>query len=135
MKKCIVLLCTLLLFVPALTGCAEQKGKNSVAGKIYTYSGKPFSELESDEAFTITINDDGTYSYYESLLSSYIGNGKWSVADGVLTLSDDSRPEIVNYFKIDGEDLVFLEEGSTNFLYVKVKDGERFHGAMMSKDE
>lgn len=32
----------------------------------------------------------------------------------------------VNYFKVDGNDLVFLAENSSNFVYVKVADGERF---------
>ena len=135
MKKFVSILSVLMLFVLFITGCTEQERENSVAGKIYTYSGEAFSEFANDYTFSITINDDGTYSYYESLLSSYIGSGEWSVTDGVLTLSDDTGVEIVNYFLIDGDDIVFIEENSTNFIYVKVKDGERFHGAMISNDE
>lgn len=34
------------------------------------------------DAFTILIRKDGTFTYIESLLSSYIGYGNWSVKDG-----------------------------------------------------
>lgn len=138
MKKHIAIPFSFLLVVLCITGCAEkeevQDNKNSVAGKKYIYTGEPFSDIEDNYAFTITINDDGTYSYCESLLSSYLGLGKWSVNDYVLTLSDDTGVEIINYFLIDGEDLVFIEENSTNFIYVKVKDGERFHGTIMDEE-
>lgn len=33
----------------------------------------------------------------------------------------------MNHFRCDGNDLVFVEQDSNNFVYVKVKDGERFH--------
>ena len=135
MKRYFAILSALMLFVLFNTSCTEKESEKSVVGKIYTYSGEAFSELESDYAFTITINDDGTYSYYESLFSSYIGTGEWSVTDDVLTLSDDTGIEIINYFLIDGDDLVFIEENSTNFIYVKVKDGERFHGTAVSDDK
>lgn len=135
MKRYFAILSALMLFVLFITGCTEQKREKSVADKIYTYAGEAFSGIESDYAFTITINDDGTYSYYESLLSSYIGTGEWSVSAEVLTLSDDTGVEIINYFLIDGDDLVFIEENSANFIYVKVKDGERFHGTAISDDK
>jgi hypothetical protein len=36
---------------------------------------------------------------------------------------------LVNHFKFIGENLVFVEQNSSNFVYVKVKDGERFYRA------
>ncbi len=133
-KYIVVLLCILILFVLSGIGCAEKESGSSVSGKKYIYSGEHLSGLENDNDFTITINDDGTYSYNESSISSYIGHGKWSVNDDLLTLSDDTGVEIINYFIIDGEDLVFTEENSTNFIYVKVKDKERFHGTIVDND-
>lgn len=82
-------------------------------------------------AFAIHINDDGTFTYYEGILSSHIGMGRWVLNDDILVLSEDSESTkcaFVNRFKVDGNDLVFLSEGSSNFLYVKVGDGERFTG-------
>ena len=33
---------------------------------------------------------------------------------------------MINHFILDGNDLVFIEEDSTNFIYVKVKNGDEF---------
>ena len=134
MKKHAAVLSVLMLSILFTAGCAGQGSKTSVAGKRYTYSGEPFSKLEDGYDFTITIDDDGTYTYYESLLSSYLGHGEWSVADNVVKLADDTGVEITNYFLIDGDDLVFIEEDSTNFIYVKVEDGERFYGTVIDED-
>ena len=103
-------------------------GMESIAGKTYVYSGDSYSGFEDDH-FTITIHQDGTFTYYESMLSSYHGTGTCTVRDGVLALSDDTGggKERINHFKIDGDDLVFIEENSSNFIYVKVKDGQRFY--------
>lgn len=38
------------------------------------------------------------------------------------------RNYTVNYFKIDGDDLLFVAENSSGFLLVDVSDGERFIG-------
>ena len=98
----------------------NSKSKNDVANKIYTYTGEGFGG-----DFTITINDDGTASFYEGYLSSYIGEGTWSAQDDILLLNDNT---FKNKFKIHGDELEFIEEGSMNFPYVKVKDGDRFVG-------
>jgi len=118
------LLCTMIL-----QGCGNSKNERTVAGKTYTYTGESFSDMENDN-FVITINEDGTFTYCESMLSSYIGIGEWSVEDGILTLSDDEKMgyPLVNHFLIDGEDIVFVEKDSSNFIYIEVKDGERFTG-------
>lgn len=110
----------------------EQSGdsiaaREMVAGKTFIYTGETFSKIEND-TFRITINEDGTFLYTESLLSSYLGYGNWEIQDGILVLKDDELIGYAfqNFFRIDGEELVFIEEGSSNFIYVKVKDGERF---------
>lgn len=101
--------------------------KEMVAGKTFVYTGETFSKMENDP-FKITINEDGTFSYSESWFSSYLGYGTWEIQDGILILKDweQSSFSIQNSFRIDGEELVFMEEGSSNFIYVKVQDGERF---------
>lgn len=133
-QKGLRMICIFFTFMAILfaAGCAEPENGNTVAGRIYTYTGESSSKIEND-TFTITIHEDGTYSYYESLFSSYIGYGRWSVKNGILTLLDDTGVPISNHFLIDGKDLVFVEKYSTNFSYTKVKDGERFHGVIMDK--
>lgn len=93
-------------------------------GKTYVYEKEGFPDT-----FAITLYEDGTFTYYEGMFSSYIGNGTWEQDGGIITLTDDelSAMSLVNRFRIDGEDLVFVAAGSSNFIYVKVKDGERFH--------
>ena len=97
---------------------------NAVAGKTYLYEGEGFMGN-----FTITLYNDGTFTYYEGMASSYIGIGSWEQNGDSIILTDDGHGGygLVNHFRCDGNDLVFVEQDSNNFVYVKVKDGERFH--------
>ena len=76
--------------------------------------------------FTIMLNDDGTYMYYVGALSSYIGSGRWSLQEGKVVLTETSGYDNVFSFAIKGDDLVFIKEGSSEFMYVTVEDGDRF---------
>ena len=84
----------------------------------YVYDGEGFGG-----AFTITISDNGSFTFYEGFLSSYIGHGKWQIKHKILTISDGT---FTNKFEMRGKEIVFVEEGSTNFMYVKLKDGDKF---------
>lgn len=97
---------------------------NSVAGKTYLYENKG---IMGD--FTISFYKDGTFSYSEGMASSYIGFGKWEQSESIITMRDDENKgySFVNHFRIDGDDIVYIEENSSGFLYVEVKAGERFH--------
>lgn len=79
--------------------------------------------------FAITLYEDGTFSYCEGVASSYLGMGFWFQEGDTITLADDDKMgyALVNHFTFDGDDLVFIEEDSSNFIYIKVKNGERFH--------
>ena len=116
-KFCTLVTAVFLLFA----GCAVQGA--DVAGKIYMYE-----KTGCGGAFSIYIDADGTFSYYEGPLSSYIGNGNWKLDGGTLILQEtiSSRASQVNYFVVDGSDLLYQAEPSSNFLYVTVSDGERF---------
>ena len=97
---------------------------NAVAGKTYLYEGEGIMG-----SFTITLYNDGTFTYYEGMASSYIGIGSWEQDGDTITLTDDGHGGygLVNHFKLDGDDLVFVDKDSANFVYVKVQDGEKFH--------
>ena len=73
--------------------------------------------------FTIHIDKDGTFSYSEGIASSYLGYGNWSVEDNILTITDDM---FTNRFEIEEGKLIWREEGSDNFTYIKLTDGEEF---------
>ena len=81
--------------------------------------------------FTITLMADGRYSYYETPISSYLGYGKYTIsADGLLTMNESEEMSgmkgVKNYFHFEGDRIRFIEKGSTNFMYVHVRDGEEF---------
>ncbi len=108
----------------SMTACGRSEDiQDVIANKTFVYEKEGFGGK-----FTIKINDDGRFSYYEGGFSSYIGIGSWVLEDDILILSDDDDMgyPFVNRFKVKDGDLVFISQDSSNFLYVKVADGERF---------
>ena len=120
MKKllCVSLILTLAIF--SLFSCSEAKNPNAPVGS-YIFDGEGFGG-----DFQITVSSDGSFSYYEGMLSSYLATGEWSFEDGILCL-EDKHYDFVNYFEVDDDKLYFIEEGSTNFLYIKLSDGAEFN--------
>lgn len=123
MKK--IIACALIIAcLFSMAACVRSEDiQNIIVNKTFVYEKEGFGS-----AFTISINGDGTFSYYEGGFSSYIGTGKWVLEDDILTLSDDDEIgyPLVNRFKVKDGELIFIAEDSTNFLYIKVADGERF---------
>ena len=120
MKKVFLIAICLLLAI-CLIGCEEEETISNVSetnGKIYTYVGEGFGG-----DFTIQINDDGSAIFYEGYLSSHMGVGNWTMENDILTVSDGT---FTNRFKVNGNELDFIEEGSTNFLFIKLKSGDKF---------
>ena len=110
----------MLVFVLTSVGCGNQSVQPSdIADKTYVYEKDGFGGYS-----TITFNSDGSFQYYEGLLSSYIGKGSWELEGNTLTLSDDRNA--INYFTVENGKLVFQEKDSSNFLYVTVSDRENF---------
>lgn len=126
MKKMLLCVCTVALLF-TMTACNRQEqpeeslSPKHIAGKTFVYE----KEGVGGE-FAIQLYIDGTFSYSEGMLSSHIGMGKWTLEEGVLTLTDSGVSGRVNHFYVIGNDLIYLSEGSTNFLYVNVADGEKF---------
>ena len=96
----------------------------SVRGKTFLYEGEGILG-----SFTITLYEDKTFTYYEGMASSYLGMGTWSQEGDVVTLTDDTQSGygLINHFRLEGNDLIFIEEDSANFIYVKVRNGDEFH--------
>jgi beta-lactamase regulating signal transducer with metallopeptidase domain len=98
-------------------------------GKLYLYTGNTDIASGGDLInFYISLEPDGTYTWYETPISSYIGMGTYSIEDGILVMHDDEQicTPRVNRFRIEGNSLYFMEEGSDNFLMVKLSDGDEF---------
>lgn len=93
----------------------------------FIYSGEGFGS-----EFRITLYDDGTFTSCEGALSSYIGIGTWTEENGVMVLNDTGMgPDspIINRFRVDGDQLNWIEAGSDNFIYVRLQDGAVFNRA------
>lgn len=114
-----------------LAGCSNSIQESDVAGKSYRYEKEGFGG-----DFSIQINTDGTFDYYEGALSSYIGVGTWELDGDTLRLKENEETgfPLVNYFTVKGDNLIFSAENSSNFLYVKVAEGEKF-SEMQPSDE
>lgn len=118
-KALIALLCALLIFA----GCGQRISEGDIADKTYVYEKGGFGG-----PFTVTLRGDGSFTYSEGLLSSYIGSGDWELDEDTLILRDTAVPgrsRSYSFLVEDGE-LVFVKDGSSSFDFIGVSDGERF---------
>ena len=99
---------------------SDREIKNMIGGNSYVWEKEGFGGY-----FVITLVKDGTFSYYEGMLSSHIGLGNWTVKDGILTLTEKNNKRTY-LFSAQNDALVFIGEGSDRFVYVSVMDGDKF---------
>ena len=101
----------------------------NIVDKTYVYEYEGFGG-----PFNINIFSDGTFMYYVGMLSSYIGRGNWEYTNGILTLTDVlDKPQFINKFYVKDNYLIYIAEGSTNFMYLKVNDGAKFYVLTIKK--
>ena len=130
MKKILAIMFALTI-VFGVIGCSNSKEitKDEIADKVYVYEGEG-----AGSEFYIMLRSDGTFQYYAGMLSSYIGMGTWEIdEDNIICMNDNMTHKIdgtefvrTNYFLSIGNELTWIADGSDNFLYVKVEDGEKF---------
>lgn len=106
-----------------LTGCAGAVTvrPEDIAGKLYCYEKDGFGG-----PFTIRLEEDGSFVYYEGYLSSYIGTGNWTLEEDIVTLQEKTRHFC---FQVKDGDLIFQEGSSGMFTYLTVANGEKFSAA------
>ena len=142
MKKMIGLLTAGLLVLALLVGCGGKVEEAAKAPEATEKTEEPklksgtYARDNDDnfiyDRFTIRIDaEKSTYEYYETLVSSFIGIGEYSVDGDILKIVDerpgvDSPHKCVNLFRIEEDRLVFIGEGSDNFMYIKLEDGDVF---------
>ena len=113
----------LLLLVLLAAGCSSQPAAvtaDDLADQVYLYEKEGFGG-----DFTITLNADGSFEFYEGVLSSYFGIGTWELDGDTVTLTTDDG-KFVNHFTVEDGALVCQSEDSTGFVYLTVSDGEKF---------
>lgn len=123
MKRMIVF-ALMLIFILTSAGCASKGSDVSVADKMYIYE----HDGHGGE-FKIVIYEGGKFLYYEGALSDHIGIGVWITVDSVISLFENGEDGRVNHFEFDGETLKFIEEGSSNFAYVTLEEGDTFNAS------
>ena len=104
----------------ALVACAKES--YSFTGKTYIYT-----SLINDGSFTITINENGTYQY--SVPSYHVNiTGEWEYENDILSLIEPTEDEYYmrHNFRIDGENLAYVAEGSSGFPFATINDGDLF---------
>ena len=100
-----------------------EKVKMSRLAGTYRYEGKG---VGGD--FTITLNADGTYTFYEGPLSSYLGTGTWDTWYNAvyMTEKEETGYDLNFMFGVEDNALIYIAMGSDEFIHVKVSDGEKF---------
>ena len=82
------------------------------------------ASISSIAPFYIILDmESGMFQYYENPVSSYFGIGVFTLDGDILTMDDSYR---VNRFRVEDERLIWIEEGSDNFWFVKLADGAAF---------
>ena len=90
-----------------------------IAGKIFAY------EKEGAGGYcTLSFNENGRFLYSPGKLSSYMGGGDWKIDGDTVSLIGMVDKTI--YLKITDDTLVYIAEGSDEFPYMDIKDGEKF---------
>ena len=119
MKSVFIVL--LMVMALLLSACSGQDISAAVSGKTFTWEKEGFGG-----DFTITLNEDGSYRYYEGFLSSYIGSGDWSVKNDTVVMTEKGGYDAVFRFSVKDGDLIYRSDGSDRFIYTAVEDGDRF---------
>lgn len=127
-RKATVCLLSVMLAVVLLVSCCgrELYTVENISG---SYSRENTNGFDH---FTITLNENGTYSYFETMISSHLGMGGYTLEDGVVTLTDSQIPGLYGSltrtyrFRCEDGKLIFLADESDNFMYIKLPDGAEF---------
>lgn len=109
MKKFAAIVLAILMTV-SITACKSGGVDSDLLGK-YSYCGE-------DESFTSTVvlNENGTFEFTFSEISDYIGHGKYTIKNDVLTLkTDDGKYHYT--FKMEDGTLIFDAENSSEEIW------------------
>ena len=88
----------------------------------YRYEGEGFGG-----DFTLTLAGDGTFTYSEGPLSSYLGTGQWQADSHYLTLSEDGDAyRYLAFIPVDDTLYYREEESYPGFPSIAVPDGGKF---------
>lgn len=95
--------------------------------RTYYYSGNRIDGKDIID-FSITFSPDGSCQWYETPISSYIGFGKYKIENGIITMTKGLEKDLESTYRFEvGENVIrYISEGSDEFGFVKLSDGEEF---------
>ena len=128
-KKISAVILVAAMMLCALVSCADIDSGNANlpdSSDTVDITEAPATEAEATTAET-TVTESAIQTEEQTLadaglFGTYIYEGKGAGGDFRITINSDH----IHYFKISENQLTFVAEGSNNFIYVKVSDGERF---------
>ena len=129
MKKLFLILLAALLPVALLTACTSGPDVTITYG---TYVRPNGESSPIQDTVTITLNRDGTFYYYETMLSSHIGSGTYTVKGDTVVLTETNKNvegapvDYRFYFTYTDGKLVFDADRSSDFRYIDLPDGAEF---------
>lgn len=113
-----------LLALLTLTGCKGMDRTYDFSRKDFVYEKGGFPD-----EFGIRLYGDGSFTYYAGMYSSHVGYGNWSLDGDILTLSENpdtgGRANVFR-FGIREDSISYIADGSDNFMYIGVSDGDKF---------
>lgn len=126
-----ILLAAGVLFLPAC-GAEEEAGETDVpnetaiTGRVYSYR-EAETALEWDKP-GFTLYEDGTFYFYFSAISSYVGLGTYELNEETLVLTtNDGNYEYCFTAAEGGDSYVFDKENSSKVThFAEIPDGARF---------
>lgn len=122
-RKKLLVTFAICLIVCIFTACSTNKKTIDICGKTYVYDKEGFG---SD--FIISFYENNKFYYCEGMLSSYMAYGTWEIKNNIITLQDED-PHFYNSFILKENKLIWQEKTSSNFLYLKISDGDTFSEA------
>lgn len=122
MKKIVCLFISVALLAGVLIGCGNRTQAKLPEGT-RVYSLRDSSDLMPP---SITLEENGQFTFVFSALSSYIGRGSYEIRDERVVLNTDDG-DFHYTFDMTDEGLVFDAEGSSaNTWYADIPDGAVF---------
>ena len=104
----------------------KEKHREVVSG---LYTNNDGNENPMEYMSGLLINEDGTFSFSPSLISSYLGSGTWTMDGDYVTFSDigmgDVREEVFQY--VDGKLYYVADKSATNSMWGVTDRAEYIH--------
>lgn len=129
-KPALLIVCASVIVFAIIAVCFLTNPKEK--GSVITFGTYEKNELDSDKdsmlyQSVLTINEDGTFAYSPSVISSYMGTGTWNREGELITFNDvgmgDNRKEV---FRLVDGNLYYMADQSASDSMWELEDGAEY---------